>query len=72
MDNYDSLRSVIPFSKSPYKMYNIENNLLIPLFKNINNLEEKKILSLKRWDILCYFEYYKSSSNIMKIQIQKF
>ena len=34
--NYDSLRTVIPFEKSPYKMYNIIDNKLVPLFKEIN------------------------------------
>ena len=37
---YDSLRSIIPVDKSPYKMYNIENDTLIPLFKNINGISE--------------------------------
>ena len=41
-EEYDSLRTVIEIEKSPYKMYNINNsnNNLIPLFKNINNIEE--------------------------------
>jgi CMP-N-acetylneuraminic acid synthetase len=39
-DNYDSLRSVVEFEKSPFKMYTIENNILKPLFKNINNIYE--------------------------------
>ena len=38
--NYDSLRTVIEFNKSPYKMYNINNNILNPLFKEINGLKE--------------------------------
>ena len=33
-DNYDSLRTVVKFDKSPYKMYTIENNNLCPLFKS--------------------------------------
>ena len=37
---YDSLRTIIPFDKSPYKMYTIDNNILQPLFKKIDNLEE--------------------------------
>ena len=37
---YDSLRTVVPFEKSPFKMYTIENNELIPLFKEINCLKE--------------------------------
>ena len=39
-DIYDSLRTVVPFEKSPYKMYSIKNNILIPLFKEINNIKE--------------------------------
>lgn len=39
-NNYDSLRSVIPFDKSPYKMYNIQNNILMPLFESVNGLKE--------------------------------
>lgn len=39
-DNYDSLRTVSLFEKSPFKMYTIENNNLNPLFKNINNIKE--------------------------------
>lgn len=38
--NYDSLRSVIPVNKSPYKMYTISNNTLEPLFKDLNGLKE--------------------------------
>ena len=34
-DNYDSLRTVIPFEKSPFKMYCIEDNILNPLFNKI-------------------------------------
>lgn len=37
---YDSLRSVIPVEKSPFKMYTIYDNTLNPLFKNINNISE--------------------------------
>ena len=37
---YDSLRTVIPFEKSPFKMYTIENNILNPLFKEINYKQE--------------------------------
>ena len=39
-DKFDSLRSVIPFEKSPFKMYSINNNKLIPLFYEINNIKE--------------------------------
>jgi len=37
---YDSLRSVVPFTKSPYKMYSIQNNTLVPLFKKVNDIDE--------------------------------
>ena len=30
IENYDSLRTVIPADKTPYKTYNIQNNKLIP------------------------------------------
>ena len=33
-ENYDSLRTIVPIKKSPYKMYYIEKNNLIPYFKN--------------------------------------
>ena len=39
-DKYDSLRTVIPFEKSPYKMYRIENNILEPLFREVNGIKE--------------------------------
>ena len=38
--NYDSLRSVIPFDKSPFKMYKIANDHLLPLFRTIDNIYE--------------------------------
>ena len=34
-NEYDSLRTVVPMEKSPYKMYKIENNNLMPLFKSV-------------------------------------
>jgi len=37
---YDSLRSVVLNEKSPYKMYNIYDNTLVPLFTNINEINE--------------------------------
>ena len=37
---YDSLRSVIPVEKSPYKMYSINNDELKPLFCEVNNIKE--------------------------------
>ena len=39
-NNYDSLRTVIQFDKSPFKMYTIKNDILKPLFKKINNIDE--------------------------------
>tara|TARA_A100001035_G_C27748778_1_gene485354 strand:- start:10 stop:690 length:681 start_codon:yes stop_codon:yes gene_type:complete len=39
-NKFDSLRSVIPFDKSPYKMYTLNNNILTPLFNEINNIQE--------------------------------
>ena len=40
-NDYDSLRTVIPFNKSPFKMYIIENEkILKPLFLEINNIKE--------------------------------
>lgn len=38
--NYDSLRSVIAFDKSPYKMYRVINNALKPLFEECDQLNE--------------------------------
>lgn len=40
MDNFDSLRTVVEFEKSPYKMYSIENNILKPMYKEINGIKE--------------------------------
>ena len=37
---YTSLRTVIPFEKSPFKMYTINNNKLNPLFEEMNELKE--------------------------------
>ena len=39
-DTYDSLRTVVPFEKSPYKMYRIEENELKPLFKKVDDIQE--------------------------------
>jgi CMP-N,N'-diacetyllegionaminic acid synthase len=40
-DKYDSLRSVIPVEKSPYKMYRIvDNEYLKPLFNSVDNIIE--------------------------------
>jgi CMP-N-acetylneuraminic acid synthetase len=37
---YDSLRTIVPFKKTPYKMYYINNNNLIPFLKEHNTLKE--------------------------------
>jgi CMP-N-acetylneuraminic acid synthetase len=39
-DDYDSLRTVVPIKKIPYKMYHIENNNLIPIMKNYKDFNE--------------------------------
>lgn len=39
-NNYDSLRTVIPIDKSPYKMYLIDDNQLNPLFANYKDINE--------------------------------
>lgn len=38
--NYDSLRTVVPFEKSAFKMYKINDNVLYPLFNKIDNILE--------------------------------
>ena len=42
-ENYDSLRTIVPYEKSPYKMYEIENNALKPLFSNVT-IDNKNII----------------------------
>jgi N-acylneuraminate cytidylyltransferase len=39
-ENYDSLRSVVEFEKSPYKMYTLTENTLMPLFKKVDDIDE--------------------------------
>ena len=39
-DKFDSLRSVIPFEKSPFKMYLLNDKKLTPLFDKVNNIQE--------------------------------
>lgn len=39
-EKYDSLRTIIPIKKTPYKMYHIKNNHLIPIIKEYNYLNE--------------------------------
>ena len=43
--DYDSLRTVVPFEKSPYKMYTIHEDIvdkpeLTPIFQEINGIKE--------------------------------
>ena len=40
INDFDSLRTVIPFEKSPYKMYTIDNTNLKPLFNKVNSIKE--------------------------------
>ena len=40
INKYDSLRTVVEFQKSPYKMYKIKDNQLIPLFQSVNTIQE--------------------------------
>jgi CMP-N,N'-diacetyllegionaminic acid synthase len=39
-EDYSSLRTVIPNTKTPYKMYSTEGNVLKPLFEEANGLKE--------------------------------
>ena len=36
----DSLRTIIPFEKSPFKMYTMDGNNLEPLFRNLGDIKE--------------------------------
>jgi len=40
IDKYDSLRTVYEMEKSPYKMYNIEDGELKPLFQEVKGIKE--------------------------------
>lgn len=40
LDKYDSLRTVYEMEKSPYKMYNIKDGELKPLFKEVKGIKE--------------------------------
>jgi len=42
-NEYDSLRTIIPFEKSPFKMYEVKNNILEPLFKTLK-IDETNII----------------------------
>ena len=39
-EEYSSLRTVIPYEKSPYKMYLTKDHILKPLFEEVNGLNE--------------------------------
>jgi len=39
-NEYDSLRTVIPYEKSPFKMYEVKDNVLVPLFTKLRIHEE--------------------------------
>ncbi len=39
-NEYDSLRTVVPYKKCPVKMYYIQNKCLIPFFKEYNDMIE--------------------------------
>jgi N-acylneuraminate cytidylyltransferase len=38
--NYDSLRTIIPLTKSLFKMYTIDNELLIPTYRQYKDIKE--------------------------------
>jgi CMP-N-acetylneuraminic acid synthetase len=40
LTEYDCLRTVAPLKKSPYKMYRIINDTLIPLFDTVDGIDE--------------------------------
>lgn len=40
INSYDSLRTVCLYDKPAYKMYNIQDNKLVPLFTSVNNISE--------------------------------
>ena len=39
-NNYDGLRTVVEFEKSPFKMYTVNSDHLIPLFKGSDDISE--------------------------------
>ena len=39
-DKYDSLRTIVKIEKTPYKMYKIENNNLVPYLKTYGHIDE--------------------------------
>jgi len=40
INDFDSLRTVVPFEKSPYKMYTVDGTYLKPLFNQVNSIKE--------------------------------
>jgi len=40
MDRFDSLRTVVPYEKSPYKMYRLVGDYLKPLFTHVDGKDE--------------------------------
>jgi CMP-N-acetylneuraminic acid synthetase len=40
-DDFDSLRTVVEFEKSPYKMYRIQNKTLQPLFSSVDDIDKE-------------------------------
>lgn len=42
-DEYDSLRTIIPIEKSPFKMYQLKNDVLLPLFETLE-VDNKNII----------------------------
>jgi len=40
MDSFDSLRTVVPYEKSPYKMYRVVGGYLKPLFMHVDGKDE--------------------------------
>ena len=39
-NDYDSLRTVIPIEKTPYKSYRINNGILQPLFEEVDGIHK--------------------------------
>lgn len=53
-NTYTSLRTVAPVKKSPYKMYKITNDILKPLFNEVNGLKEP-YNNVRQNLPICYF-----------------
>lgn len=70
IDEYDSLRTVCEVDKPPFKMYTINGGELIPLFNNVDNINEpfnmpSQILPISYWHN-GYIDILKSSTVINK------